>query len=636
MVAAVPAAATNAAAASRNAPRHHKNTSPPPRRDDLQNPRRSPLIPSEKDNAAAGTRRPRVKEITSRYLSSYSSSSSSTSTSYSTATTFSSSSASSGSRRFPSPLVTPRYSTPMALPQSTAQKRSLSVDRARPSTPQTDPRPTSAEPSAAARTLCKTTRSLSVSFQGESFFYQTSRARAVSPSPSRKPTPERRRANASPAAPAKAGDNLENSRPFDNHHRWPASRAQPSNPSMRSSNCSSEKKEPILATVRLLQQSMMFDDSARRASFDGGDLSASSDTDSVSSGSNSGALEFSVPPRAKVTSRGISVSARFWQETNGQMRRYPETCSPLSSPDSRPRMGVVKKLLVDSPSSSPRSVSSPLRGPMRPSSPSKLVVSPSRGMASPLRARSNVSMSTSPVCQPGNAPSIISFAAEVRRAKKGENRIEEAHTLRLLDNRHLQWRCVNARANAALLVQKLTVEKNLYDAWITTSKLRDSITIKRIKLQILTQNLKLISILKEQMVYLEEWSLMEQDHSSSLSGATEALKASTLRLPIVNGAKADIIEVKDAIGSAVDMMQAIGSSICSLLSKVEGTSNLVSEITNVAAQERVLLDRSRSLLSTVAALDVKHCSLQGQLIQLKGKASQIQTQSRYFYQPCDH
>ncbi|RWW49417.1 hypothetical protein BHE74_00044428 [Ensete ventricosum] len=454
MVAAGPAAA----AASRNAPRHHKNTSPPPHRDDLQNPRRSPLIPSEKDNAAAGTRRARVKEITSRYLSSYSTSSSSTSTSYSTATTFSSSSASSGSRRFPSPLVNPRSSTPMALPQSAAQKRSLSVDRARPSTPRADPRSTPAEPSAAARTLCMTTRSLSVSFQGESFFYQTSRARAVSPSPARKPTPERRRANASPAAPAKAGDNLENSRPFDNHHRWPASRAQPSNPSMRSSNCSSEKKEPILATVRLLQQSMMFDDSARRASFDGADLSASSDTDSVSSGSNSGALEFSVPPRAKVTSRGISVPARFWQEPNGQMRHYPETCSPLSSPDSRPKMGVVKKLLADSPSSSPRSVSSPLRGPMRPSSPRKLVASPSRGMASPLRARSNVSLSTSPVCQPGNAPSIISFAAEVRRAKKGENRIEEAHTLRLLDNRHLQWRCVNARANAALLVQKLTVE----------------------------------------------------------------------------------------------------------------------------------------------------------------------------------
>lgn len=39
------------------------------------------------------------------------------------------------------------------------------------------------------------------------------------------------------------------------------------------------------------------------------------------------------------------------------------------------------------------------------------------------------------------------------------------------------------------------------------------------------------------MASLEELSILEKDHSSSLSGATEALKASTLRLPIVSGAK---------------------------------------------------------------------------------------------------
>lgn len=60
-----------------------------------------------------------------------------------------------------------------------------------------------------------------------------------------------------------------------------------------------------MATVHLLQQSMVLsDDLTRRASFDGGDLSVSSDTDSVSSGSNSGVHEFSLPPRAKATSRG--------------------------------------------------------------------------------------------------------------------------------------------------------------------------------------------------------------------------------------------------------------------------------------------------------------------------------------------
>lgn len=206
---------------------------------------------------------------------------------------------------------------------------------------------------------------------------------------------------------------------------------------------------------------MMFDDTTRRASFDQGDLSASSDTDSVSSGSNSGTPEFSVLPRAKVTPRGISVPARFWEETNNRLYRHPEPCSPSSSPDARPvvqpKLGIVKKLSVDNPLSCPRPASLH-HGNMAPSSLSKPITSPSRGMASPLRTRSIVLLNSSPFGQPGNAPSIISFSNEVRRAKKGENRIEEAHLLRLLDNRHLQWRCVNARAYSALLIQKLAVE----------------------------------------------------------------------------------------------------------------------------------------------------------------------------------
>ncbi|KAF8377631.1 hypothetical protein HHK36_031013 [Tetracentron sinense] len=71
------------------------------------------------------------------------------------------------------------------------------------------------------------------------------------------------------------------------------------------------------------------------------------------------------------------------------------------------------------------------------------------------------------------------------------------------------------------------------------------------------------------MTYLEEWALLDRDHSSSLLGAIEALKASTLRLPVVGGARADIQNVKDVVGSAVDVMQAMASSICSLLSKVK-------------------------------------------------------------------
>ncbi|KAJ3702843.1 hypothetical protein LUZ61_006548 [Rhynchospora tenuis] len=542
---------------------------------DLPTRPRSPLIPSEKDNAPISHLRHHRRS---------SSISNSTTTSYS-----SSSTSSSSSRRYPSPLLNPpRPSTPPTLPQS----RSRSADRSRPTNgPAVVPASTDAGAS-----LCTTTRSLSVSFQGESFFIQTLRTKSASSGAAagsaRKPTPEKRRQVAL----------SENSRPVD---RWPASMArsgrQP-NPLAKSLDCSLEKKDSILATVHLLQQSMVLsEDLTRRASFDGGDLSVSSDTDSVSSGSNSGIHEFSLPPRAKTTSRGISVPARFWQETNSRLRRFTEPNSRMLGSGSPP----IRKSLSDSPTSSPRGSI--------------------RGSPSPLKTRTGsgagMGMGTGPA--PANAPSIINFAAEVRRAKKGENRIEEAHKLRLLDNRHLQWRCVNARARAALSAQRSAAEKYLYNAWRCTSELRDAVAIKRIKLQLLTQRLKLTSILRGQITYLEEWSLIEKDHSNSLSDATEALKASTLRLPVVGGAKADVQEVKEAVGVAVDVMNSMATSICSLLSKVEGAGSLVSELANVAAQEKSLLDQSRDLLSTVAALHVKKCSLQGHIIQRKRKQGQI-------------
>jgi len=39
------------------------------------------------------------------------------------------------------------------------------------------------------------------------------------------------------------------------------------------------------------------------------------------------------------------------------------------------------------------------------------------------------------------------------------------------------------------------------------------------------------------MLYLEDWATLDRVYSTSLSGATEALRASTLRLPVVGGAK---------------------------------------------------------------------------------------------------
>lgn len=510
----------------------------------------------------------------------------------------------------------------------------------------------------AQKMLITSTRSLSVSFQGESFSLQVSKAKpAPSPISARKGTPERRKAT---PMPSRGADQVENSRPVE-QQRWPGRLRQPNSLS-RSIDCTDDRKRLTgsgvnMNVVRALQSAMVDNrssiesrlsldssnvDSEKPIEVNGSDAQsdppATSDTESVSSGSTSeGIGNAGGGGRAQRGPRGIMVPARFWQETNNRLRRQPEPGSPVSMTvglkGPAPPKLIAPKKLVDTPVSSPKGVVnsrgqlSPIRGgALRPASPSKLgTLSPMRGV-SPSRMRNAVgAVVSSNLSNLNNTPSILSFAADIRRSKSGEHRIVEVHLLRILYNRLLQWRFVNARADTALSAQRLNAERSLYSARITTSKLRESVKAKRMELQWLKQNLKLISILKGQMIYLEELALLDQDFSHSLSGAIEALRASTLRLPVVGGARAEIQNVKDAICSAVDVMQAMGSSICLLLSKVGEVNSLVAELANVAAKESALLDQCKDLLSIITALQVKESSLRTHFIQLKRVPSSLTT-----------
>ncbi|CAI9769991.1 unnamed protein product [Fraxinus pennsylvanica] len=603
--------------------------------------RRPPLLPSEKDNSngVSGntSKRPKSRIVSSRYMS----------PSTSNASSVSSSSVS--SRRYPSPLVS-RNSTPVLNTPSSGPKRSVSVDRRRP----VSARPLaldldskhsncSNEVSAATKLLVTSTRRLSVSFQGEAFSLPVSKTKVAPPSPNsssvRKGTPERRRSSTPSRGKGDGGgDQVENTKLAD-QHRWPA-RNRLVNPLSRSLDCSGSGDEKSKLTgsgnvIRTLQQSLI-DES--RASLDGrvsldlgcsqllkaapdgnlvnhesslqSDLTAS-DTDSVSSGSTSGAQECGGASHGRNGPRGIVVSARFWQETNSRLRRLQDPGSLLStSPGSKlivpPKL---KKFPSDGPLSSPRMMSSPIRGGIRAASPSKLNTPVG---SSPSRVRNAVSTISNNFSE---APSVLSFSVDVRRGKVGENRIFDAHLLRLLYNRQLQWRFVNARTEAVLLVQKHSAEKNLWNAWITISDLRDTVTKKRHRLQLLRQKLKLASILKGQMSFLEDWASLDKNHSISLLGAIEALKASTLRLPVVGGAIADMQSLKDAISSTVDVMQTMASSICSLLPRVEEADSLVTELAKVTAKERALLEQCTDFISMIAAMQVKETSLRTHMLQ---------------------
>ncbi|KAH9695209.1 QWRF motif-containing protein 2 [Citrus sinensis] len=560
---------------------------------------RPPLLPSEKDNARSasgvnGTRKPRGRLVSSRYLSPSPSSSSSSSSTTATA----SAKSQSQSQRFSSPLLS--RSTNSSNLQSTfpalGPKRSQSVDRRRPVTG-SSPRATTPVPSSkqsnssqelstATKMLITSTRSLSVSFQGEAFSLPISKTKA-------KATPERRRGTPVRDQP------------------WPG-RSRQGNPSLsRSLDCSVEGKKFVGfgsgAVAKSLNQSLIENESRLNLDLDNAkqnkdgnllvsescDLVTSDDTDSVSSGSTntSGVPESggALASRMKNGARGIIVSARFWQETNSRLRRLQDPGSPLStSPGSRTsnpsKFLQSKRFSSDSAvSTPPRTMASPIRGANRPSSPNKSwntpCMSPSRGIPSPARVRNGVGGILSG--NSSNTPSILSFSVDLKRGKMGEDRIVDAHMLRLLHNRYLQWRFVNARADATFMVQQLNAEQ-LIMMWL-----------------VFYMNIDLT-----EFPYLEEWALLDKDHTNSLLGATEALKASTLRLPVVGKAIADVQNLKDAISSALDVMQAMASSICLLSSKVENMNSLTAELMSVTAKEMALLEQCKDFSSTLSALQL--------------------------------
>ncbi|GFP99864.1 QWRF motif-containing protein 8 [Phtheirospermum japonicum] len=376
--------------------------------------KRQPLVPAENKNKNGATFRAQTREVSSRY-------------------------------RSPTPSAPKRCPSPNAarLSSSTtssvsAPKRATSAERRRPSRPSSPPSPTTPVQDTSAETMLasrksvgnklpeslwpSTMRSLSVSFQSDTYSIPVSskKEKPVSPSDrtlrpslnisasSRKLTPERKR---SPLKGKNSTDQSENSKPVDglhsrlvDQHRWPSRTSGKFPTALNRSIDLGDKTNNKTSTLSL-----------RRLSLDGG----------------------ASKPLLKSSSDLLIQISR----DDDQMQR------PGSSGSSdRALSNRTPGSRAQSPSVS-RGVS-PSRA--------KPVITPSRG-SSPARGRPS-----SPSRQPQSSTSVLSFIADIKKGKKAANHIEDVHQLRLLYNRHLQWRYVNARTCAALQSQKVKAEVCAY------------------------------------------------------------------------------------------------------------------------------------------------------------------------------
>ncbi|CAL0325621.1 unnamed protein product [Lupinus luteus] len=605
---------------------------------------RLPLVLTEKNNAIP-TRRSATREVGSRYKSPTPAPASL-----------------SGTRRCPSPNLT-RPTTPTS--SKLLHKRPLSAERKRPATPPSPRRASTpvhdsfVDVHLSSRRVAgshlpeglwpSTMRSLSVSFQSDTVSVPVSKKekpvstasdrtlransnvahKQVETPNVRKPTPERKR---SPIKGANASDQSENSKPVDrlhsrliDQHRWPSRiGGKVSSNSLNRSGVDHADK-----TIRMLNTSYSETGlpSRRRLTLSdeaSNPLSASSIRRFSLPGEASKPLQgstqrrLSLPgeaskPLQKASSNAASLSMFVESgRVGGKVKSFDDSSqvsrlhkSVSATPLDKTGLAIagVRSLSLSSTRSclpSPSKTSmlsssisrgvSPARS--RPSTP------PSRGV-SPSRIRP-----TSSPCLSNNPISLLSFITDVTKGKKGAAYIEDAHQLRLLYNRHLQWRFANARAEDVIYIQNAIVERSLYNVWDTTLSIWESIIRKRINLQQLQLELKLKSILNDQMAFLDDWAVCESEHVDALSGAVEDLEANTLRLPVTGGAKVDIEDLKVAICSAVDIMQAMGSAICPLLSRVEGMDNLISDVAVISAKGKAMLDECEALLTSAAAMQM--------------------------------
>eukprot|EP00253_Pinus_taeda_P001181 PITA_01181 len=148
-----------------------------------------------------------------------------------------------------------------------------------------------------------------------------------------------------------------------------------------------------------------------------------------------------------------------------------------------------------------------------------------------------------------------------RSAANAAAQEEVMHRLRLLQNRWLQWRFINARAEAVHQAQIASAQNSLFNVWCKISGLRSSVVTKRIQLQKARNEEKVNTVVAA-----------HEEHTLALTEAMECLDAAIVRVPLVAGAKADVRSVKQVLDFAVHVMYGIQAAASKFLPQVEERS----------------------------------------------------------------
>ncbi|KAG0548557.1 hypothetical protein BDA96_01G176500 [Sorghum bicolor] len=214
---------------------------------------------------------------------------------------------------------------------------------------------------------------------------------------------------------------------------------------------------------------------------------------------------------------------------------------------------------------------------------------------------------------------VVKKGAAVMGGGKAAGKQEDVHKLRILENRYMQYRFLNAQAEAMAITKKAVAEESLYGLSERIANLQKSVAQKKAELECLKRMEKIDFVVDAQVPSLEQWCELEREHISCLASGTVSLLNAASRLPTRGNIKTNTGRVKLALNCAMEIMKQLSPFAEKLSRKVEEIEDVASELNNVVSEEQVLLQECTDLLHQAHDMQVMEDGLRIQVMQLKNQ-----------------
>ncbi|CAH1423949.1 unnamed protein product [Lactuca virosa] len=216
----------------------------------------------------------------------------------------------------------------------------------------------------------------------------------------------------------------------------------------------------------------------------------------------------------------------------------------------------------------------------------------------------------------GRISGVLKYFKQKKVASSEE---ADRHCSKLMNNRLLQWRFANARAQAAMSTVKSVAEKKTFNAWLKILAIRNSNMVKRMEVEKLERDIRLYHIMNSQLFLLEKWPKLEAKNSEAVGRVARKLSVASFNIPLVDDSKGEILMVRDALDNATRLLEDIESTIPKLNCQVENSCYLLTELSIIAKEEKESLAELQRWMRVVMTLKIqeKERSLRAHLIQVK-------------------